>query len=297
MDVSAPDVTRLCSEVVDLRDRIAFMEWQALSLSSFAKVMGSAGLVLFAIDRSGVTTMSDGKGLELLGQKPGERVGRNELEATRGTPENANLKRALAGETLRVLEEPVKDIYFDTLYLPQRDENDEPAGVLGLMIDATDRVHSERKLAEKMALIETQARTIRDLAAPIMKVWDEVLCMPIIGTVDRDRSTDMMVRLLEAIVRDKARFAILDMTGVELMDTPTVHHMLQIFAAARAVGVEGVLSGVSPVIAQSIVTLGVDTSGLRMVRTLRDALAWCLESRTMLAGKSRSTSLPQSIGR
>ena len=103
--------------------------------------------------------------------------------------------------------------------------------------------------------------------------------MPIIGAVDAPRATDMMERLLESIVREKARFAILDLTGVELMDTSTVNHMLRIFAAARTVGVEGVLSGVRPRVAQSVISLGVDISGLRMMRTLHDALAWCLEKR------------------
>jgi rsbT co-antagonist protein RsbR len=283
--VVATDLTASRAELADLTDRVAFMEWQALSLSTFGKVMGSARLILFAVDRSGVTTMSDGKGLELIGQKPGERVGRNELDATLGTPENGHLQRALAGETLRVLVEPAKGVYFDTWYLPQRDENDQPDGVLGIAIDATDRVLSEQRLAEKIELVAQQTLTIRDLAAPIIKVWQEVVCMPIIGSVDAARASDMMERLLESIVREKARFAILDLTGVDVMDTPTVHHMLRIFAAARTVGVEGVLSGVRPAVAQSVVSLGVDISGLRMMRTLHDALGWCLEKREADAGK------------
>jgi rsbT co-antagonist protein RsbR len=275
--VVATELTKVHSELADMKDRISFMEWQALSLSTFTKVMSSAPLILFSMDPSGMTTMSDGKGLELLGGKPGERVGRNELEASEGTPTHEHLTRALAGETLRVLAEPAKGVFFDTWYMPQRDESDRLDGVLGLSIDATDRVMSERRLAEKIEVIEQQTATIRDLAAPILKVWKEVVCMPIIGSVDASRASDMMERLLEAIVREKARFAILDLTGVEVMDTPTVHHMLRIFAAARTVGVEGVLSGVRPAVAQSVVSLGVDISGLRMVRTLHDALGWCLE--------------------
>jgi rsbT co-antagonist protein RsbR len=290
--VVASDLTTTRAELVDLQDRVSFMEWQALSLSTFAKVMGSAELILFSMDSQGVTTMSDGKGLELLGQQPGARVGRNELEATAGTRQNDHLRRALAGETLRVLEEPIKGVFFDTWYLPQRDENNQPAGVLGLSIDATERVLSEQRLAEKTELVAKQTATIRDLAAPVIKVWQEVVCMPIIGSVDAPRAADMMERLLESIVREKARFAILDLTGVDLMDTPTVHYMLRIFAAARTVGVEGVISGVSPAVAQSVVSLGVDISGLHMMRTLHDALAWCLETRS--ANASRRNRKPES---
>ena len=90
----------------------------------------------------------------------------------------------------------------------------------------------------------------------------------------------MMENLLESIVREEARFAILDLTGVAAMDTSTVHHILRIFGAARTLGVEGVLSGVQPAVAQTVVSLGIDLDALRMVRTLHDALAWCLRDRT-----------------
>src|SRR5580700_3967682 len=93
----ASDLARARAEIAELKERVAFMEWQALSLSTFAKALGSAHLILFSMDPSGVTTMSDGRGLALLGQKPGERVGRNELEGTRGTPAHDYLRRALAG--------------------------------------------------------------------------------------------------------------------------------------------------------------------------------------------------------
>ena len=93
------ETVALRAEAADLRDRVEFMEWQALSLSTLSKAMQHARIVLFSMDRNGIVTMSDGRGLELLGQKPGERVGRNELEATRGTPAHDHLRRALDGET------------------------------------------------------------------------------------------------------------------------------------------------------------------------------------------------------
>ncbi len=276
----ATDVTGLRAEVADLRDQVGFMEWQALSLSTFAKVMAHAPIVLFAMDRSGIATMCDGKGLELIGQRPGERVGRDELAASAGSMTHDHLLRALNGEAFRVLAEPVPGVYFETWYMPQRDENDGLDGVLSLSIDATDRVVSEQKLAEKMLVVERQALTIRDLAAPIIEVWQGVLCLPIIGVVDAPRAADMMERLLVALVREKARFAILDLTGVEAMDTATVHHTLRLIAAARTLGVHGILSGVRPAVAQSMAALGVDLGDLRTVRTLRDALAVCLQSQS-----------------
>ena len=273
------------AELAELRERVAFMEWQALSMSTFAKVMAETPVILFSMDRSGVTTMSDGKGLARIGLSPGQRVGTNELEATRGTPTHDHLERALRGETLRVVAEPRPGVYFETWYAPLRDASNALDGVLGLSIDVSDRVRSERRLAEKTKVVEEQTETIRNLAAPIIKVWDEVVCMPIVGAVDTGRATDMLEHLLEAIVREQARFAILDLTGVEGMDTSTVHHVLRLFGAARTLGVDGVLSGASPSVAQTIVSLGVNLDGLRMVRTLHDALAWCLKTRQARADK------------
>jgi len=283
--VVATDVSDLRAEVADLRDRIEFMEWQALSLSTFAKVIAHAPIILSSIDSSGVTTMSDGKGLELLGQKPGERVGVDELQAALGTPTHAHLLRALAGETNRALTEPAHGVFFETWYTPLRDENDRIDGVIGLAIDATERMRSHVQLAQNTKVIEQQSETIRDLAAPIIKVWDEIVCLPIIGAVDGDRATEMMEHLLESIVREKARFAILDLTGVGAMDTSTVHHVIRMFKAASALGVEGVLSGAQPLVAQTVVSLGLDLDDLRMVRTLHDALSWCLAKRQADAQK------------
>jgi rsbT co-antagonist protein RsbR len=100
--------------------------------------------------------------------------------------------------------------------------------------------------------------------------------MPIIGIVDEGSASRMMEDLLESVVRERARFAILDLTAAETLDTSTVDHVLRIFAAARALGVDGVLSGVRPAVAQTMVNLGIHLDGIRTMRTLHDALGWCL---------------------
>jgi rsbT co-antagonist protein RsbR len=273
------ELAALRAEAAELRERVAFMEWQTQSMSSLAKVMQHAPVVLFSTDRAGTTTMSDGRGLGLLGVAPGARIGRNELAATRGKPEHGYLQRALRGEEVHAVVEQAPGVHFDTWYMPMRDHENQLDGVLGLAVDASERVASEKRLAEKNAVIAEQSETIRELAAPILEVWDEVLCMPVVGGLDADRAGQMMEALLEALVRRQARFAILDLTGIQFMDTTTVDHMLRIFLAARTIGVEGVLSGVRPAVAQTMVTLGVDLGDLVTTRTLKDALAWCLAHR------------------
>lgn len=282
---TADQVTKLESELKEMRERAEFMELQALSLSTFAKVISHAPIVLSSIDARGVTSMSDGKGLELLGLKPGQRVGVNELEASAGTPTHGHLMRALRGETVRAIAEPVPGVFFETWYAPLRDENDAIDGAIALAIDATERVRSELQLVEKAKVIARQNETIRDLAAPVIKVWDEVLCLPIVSAVDSDRAAEMMEHLLEAIVREKARFAIIDLTGVSAMDTSTVHHVVRMMKAAQTVGAIGVLSGTQPTVAQTIVSLGLSLDDVRSVRTLHDALSFCLARRKADADK------------
>ncbi len=283
--VVAIDVTDLETDLREMRDRVEFMDLQALSLSTFAKVIAHAPIILSSIDARGVTSMSDGKGLELLGRKPGERVGVNELEATTGTVTHGHLKRALGGETVRAVAQPAPGVFFETWYAPLRDENDAIDGVIALAIDATERIRSEFQLIENTKVIARQSETIRDLAAPVIKVWDEVVCLPIIGAVDAARAGAMMEHLLDSIVREKARFAILDLTGVGAMDTSTVHHVIRMLKAAQTVGAVGVLSGAQPAVAQTIVSLGLSLDDLRTVRTLHDALSFCLARRQADADK------------
>jgi rsbT co-antagonist protein RsbR len=141
-------------------------------------------------------------------------------------------------------------------------------------------VKSEHDVREKLELIERQSATIRALATPIIQVWDEVLCLPVIGTVDSARTADMMQGLLEAIVREQARYAIVDLTGVEIVDTSTADHLIQLFRAAKVLGVDGILCGIRPAVAQTVVALGLELGSVRTMRSLRDALKWCIRMRS-----------------
>jgi rsbT co-antagonist protein RsbR len=276
----ATDCSDLGAQAAVLRERVELFEWQALSLSTFAKILAHAPIILSSIDASGVTSMSDGKGLELLGRKPGERVGVNELEAAMGTPAHGHILRALGGETVRAVSEPASGVFLETWYAPLRDENDAIDGVVTLAIDATDRVKSQVQLIENTRVIERQSETIRDLATPIIQVWDEVICLPIIGAVDGGRATVMMEGLLDAIVKEQARHAIVDLTGVDLVDTSTADHLIKLFRAARVLGVESILCGIRPAVAQTMVGLGLDLGSVRTARTLREALKWCIRARS-----------------
>ncbi len=251
-------------------------------LTIFDRVLESAPVILWAIDAEGNYTLSEGRGLQLLGFEPGETVGLNALDMFKDHPETAAaLVRALGGEESRLLTTPAPGVHFENWYMPLRqDGGSEVSGVMGLALDASDRVRSERELREKIELIERQSATIRALATPIIQVWDEVLCLPVIGTVDSARTAEMMQGLLEAIVREQARFAIVDLTGVEVVDTSTADHLIQLFRAAKVLGVDGILCGIRPAVAQTVVALGLELGSVRTMRSLRDALRWCIAARS-----------------
>jgi rsbT co-antagonist protein RsbR len=130
----------------------------------------------------------------------------------------------------------------------------------------------QKELEEKLAMIEVQREAIRELSTPIIEVWEGVLCLPVVGVLDTTRSAEMTEALLGAIVQKRADCAIIDITGIQVMDTGTADHFLRMARAVRLLGAECLLTGINPAIAQTIIHMGVDLSGLNSHRTMRNAL-------------------------
>ena len=131
---------------------------------------------------------------------------------------------------------------------------------------------ANRELAAKLATIEMQQAAIRDLSTPIIEVWSGVLCLPVVGIVDSQRSAQMTETLLETIIAKQARTAIVDITGIDVMDTKTADHFIKMAKAVRLLGADCIISGINPGIAQTLTHIGVDLTGIRTLRSLRDAL-------------------------
>ena len=130
----------------------------------------------------------------------------------------------------------------------------------------------QQELEEKLATIEDQRAAIRELSTPIIEVWEGVLCLPVVGVLDSTRSAEMTEALLSAIVAKKAECAIIDVTGIQVMDTGTADHFLRMTRAVRLLGADCLLTGINPAIAQTIIHMGVDLSGVVTHRTMRNAL-------------------------
>lgn len=139
--------------------------------------------------------------------------------------------------------------------------------------DEAARGEKYRKdLEEKLGTIDRQREAIRELSTPIMEVWDKILCLPIVGVIDSMRSSEMTDALLRAVVSSGAHSVIIDITGIEVMDTRTADHFVRMAKAVGLLGAECVLTGINPQIAQTIVHMGIDMAGVRTHRSLRDAL-------------------------
>ena len=122
-------------------------------------------------------------------------------------------------------------------------------------------------------LINRQQADLLELSTPVIKLWEGVLALPMIGTLDSARTQVVMETLLQRIVDTGSHIAILDITGVPTVDTLVAQHLMKTVTAIRLMGAECIISGIRPQIAQTIVHLGVDLQGVTTKATLADALA------------------------
>jgi rsbT co-antagonist protein RsbR len=127
------------------------------------------------------------------------------------------------------------------------------------------------------ATIRRQQEEMLELSTPVVKLWEGILALPMIGTLDSGRTQVVMESLLNRIVETGSQVAILDITGVPTVDTLVAQHLLKTVTALRLMGADCIISGVRPQIAQTIVHLGVDLQGVTTKATLADALSLALK--------------------
>ncbi len=126
-------------------------------------------------------------------------------------------------------------------------------------------------------LISRQQQELLELSTPVVKLWDGILALPIIGTLDSARTQVVMEELLQTVVATNSKFAIIDITGVPTVDTLVAQHLLKTITAARLMGAECIISGVRPQIAQTIVHLGINLEDVITKAKLSDAFALALQ--------------------
>ncbi|HZN18950.1 MAG TPA: STAS domain-containing protein [Micromonosporaceae bacterium] len=184
----------------------------------------------------------------------------------------------------------LKDAVLDVL-----DEQADPATLrdfLGFsqLVDQLGLYTFEVYAQTREELITEQAQQLLELSTPVVKLWDGVVAVPLIGTLDSARAQVVMEKLLQTLVDTGSAYAIIDITGVPAVDTQVAQHVLKTVVAARLMGAECVISGIRPQIAQTIVALGIEFGDIATKASLADALMHTLRASgvDLVARRSRT---------
>jgi rsbT co-antagonist protein RsbR len=145
------------------------------------------------------------------------------------------------------------------------------------LLDKVGLVMVENYIRSREEIIRQQREDMVELSTPVIKVWDKILTLPIIGTLDSRRAQLMTEALLQKLVETGSVIAILDITGVKTMDTLVANHLIKTVTAARLMGARCILTGVSPAIAQTMVQLGIDLSQITTRAQMADGIELALE--------------------
>jgi rsbT co-antagonist protein RsbR len=146
-----------------------------------------------------------------------------------------------------------------------------------VMIDKLGLYTTDAFLKSRDQIIARQQEEMLELSTPVVMLWDGIVALPLIGTLDSARTQVVMESLLQEIVRTNSRTAIIDITGVPTVDTLVAQHLLKTITAARLMGAECIISGIRPQIAQTIVHLGINLSDITTKAKLADAFALALQ--------------------
>jgi len=217
-----------------------------------------------------------------LESRTGENIGTSGWDDIRQFLEKLSHSRALLGHDSQQTASFIFSLKGPLFTLLQQHFSDEPAVlaeqllVISELLDALG-MHTTRTFQRsREAVIKRQQEELLELSTPVVKLWDGVLALPMIGTLDSQRTQVVMESLLQRIVDTGAEIAIIDITGVPTVDTLVAQHLLKTVTAIRLMGADCIISGVRPQIAQTIVHLGLDLQGVVTKANLADALKLAL---------------------
>jgi len=156
------------------------------------------------------------------------------------------------------------------------------------LMDSLSIVTFETFIKGREEVILRQTDEIAEISTPVIRLWDGILALPIIGTLDSSRTQVVMENLLQEIVETGSSIAILDISGVPAVDSLVAQHLIKTVSATRLMGAECIISGIRPEIAQTVVHLGIDLSNIITKASLASALAYALKSLKLEVRKQTS---------
>jgi anti-anti-sigma regulatory factor len=169
------------------------------------------------------------------------------------------------------------EVWYESTVFPNHAADGTVASVSILLQDVTGKKRAEQELLRRTEeIIQAQQAALRELSTPLIPLADHVVVMPLVGSIDSQRAQLIMETLLEGISTYQADVAILDITGVPVVDTQVADALLRTARAARLLGAQVVLTGIGSHIAQTLITVGADLSGLVTLNNLQSGISYAL---------------------
>jgi rsbT co-antagonist protein RsbR len=237
-----------------------------------------------------------------LQQADGSNIAGPEWSEARGLLERITHARLAAGMTPSEVATFVFSLKQPVFALIRREYANDATGLaeatwnVSLMIDRLGLYTTEVYQKARNEVIQRQQEEMLELSTPVVKLWEGILALPLIGTLDSARTQIVMQNLLEAVVETGAEIAIIDITGVPTVDTLVAQHLLKTVAAARLMGADCIISGIRPQIAQTIIHLGVDLANVVTKATLAGAFAEALRRSDLMITSRRTGDQQKSAG-
>jgi rsbT co-antagonist protein RsbR len=266
MALSAERSERLARVLTEHADRLTG-RWTEIVAASFrgrlsqgelARELGDLHRIMIDAARNGLTDLADEHGGEL-------RAVLAELSRNRARQGFSATETAISVFAL-------KDVLLGLLEESPNGETLRDFVAFSALIDQMGLFTFESYVRTRESLIADQAEQLLELSTPVVKLWEGVVAVPLVGTLDSARAQVVMERLLQTLVDTSSPYAIIDITGVPAVDTQVAQHILKTVVAARLMGADCIISGIRPQIAQTIVALGIEFGDIATKASLADAL-------------------------
>lgn len=237
--------------------------------------------VVFIKDTEGRLRMCNQAYETLIGVGPGELLGKTDHEIfgeqTGQQNRQNDLEVCRQGDPQLLEEEiphPAGMLIYSSLKFPLYNSSGEVTGIAGIATDITEqRVAERERAALQQKVIDVHKRMLSEVSTPVLPLASGVIALPLIGTIDSGRAAALLDALLAGISDNGAHTAIVDITGVRVIDTAVAAAILRAAKAARLLGTRVIITGVQPEVAQTLVAIGADWQDIETLRTLRDGVA------------------------
>lgn len=303
-DVHDPEqmIGELRARIVELEERAAEHRLLAVEMRKqkylIEKIIDSLPINIFVKDQEHRFIILNEHACKMVRQDRGAVIGRTDFDIfpeavasrLRKDDDHVRAQGGLVTREERVIDGDGQERYMFAGKLIERFEETGEAILIGFSVDITDRKRVEMELQEKLELIEQQRAMLLQLSTPVLRVWDGILVLPLIGEITAARAMRVTEQLLQAIAQHRAQQVILDITGVPVVNVETADALIRTVRAARLLGTRCMLVGVSPEVARSLVELQTDLSQIETLATLQEGLREALRQRRVEPPRQTSSS-------